>query len=137
MPENFTIFLHSCAYDRIYQAVNMLLAASSSGRRCHLFLFYQALAAYVADAWDRTGTSGDSRWDEAIAKAFELANAPSLYKILDMARNETGGVLVYACSASVRFLGLDPAGVKKKVDEIIGLSTMLDLSSRGGPVLYV
>lgn len=143
MPDYFTIFLHSGAYDRIYQAVNMLLAASSSGHRCRLFLFYQALAAYVADAWDRTevGAAGAAgsvpEWDKNVARAFELANAPSLYRVLDMARNENGGVSVYACSASVRILGLDPAEVKKKVDEIVGLSTMLELASHGGPVLYI
>jgi len=144
MPAPLTIFLHSCAYDRIYQAVNLLLTASSMGRPCHLFLFYQALAAYAADGWDKTRVSsgenlggGEAPWAEAVAGAFELANVPSLHKILDMARNESGGVSVYACSASIRLLGLDPAEIKTKVDEIVGLATMLELSSHDGQVLYL
>jgi peroxiredoxin family protein len=144
MSAPFTIFLHSCGYDRIYQAVNMLLAASSMGRPCHLFLFYQALAAYAADEWDKTIVSGGENtgeggtpWDEEVTGAFELSNTPSLYGILETARNESGGVSVYACSASIQLLGLDPSEIKTKVDGIVGLATMLELSSHDGLVLYV
>ena len=144
MSGPFTIFLHSSSYDRIYQAVNMLLTASSMGRRCHLFLFYQALEAFVGGEWDNTkvGSIADESGaalpgDEKVAEAFELSNTPSLYKILEAARDESGGVSVCACSASVQMLGLDPVEVKQKVDEIVGLATMLELSSHDGHVLYL
>jgi len=141
------IYLHSDSYDRIYQAVNMIRIAASAGRNCYLFLFYHALGSFVSGAWDdmkislSAGQHGSEDtappWETTLQRSFELANLPSLYDLLERMKNEEGKVVVYACSNSTQYLNLDPADVKLRVDEIVGLATMLEVSSGDCQVLYL
>jgi peroxiredoxin family protein len=135
------IFLHGAAYDRVYQAVNMIATASSLGRECRLFLFYHALGSFMAGEWDAppaaSGAAGLPAWEATLERNLELSNTPSLYDMLDRARREPGRVTVFACSNSVQLLGLEPAVVKRRVDEIIGLATMLDLCGGDCQVFYI
>lgn len=142
MSKPLVIYLHSDSYDRVYQAVNMLITAASTGRSCYLFLFYHALGAYMAGAWDDLEVSpsaapGPAPWQQSLARSFELANLPPLYELLEQAGKADGDLNVYACSNSVQFLGLDPADVRNRVDEIVGLATMLEISANADQVLYL
>ncbi|MGD8412867.1 MAG: hypothetical protein PVF33_01470 [Candidatus Latescibacterota bacterium] len=148
MSRPLVILLHSDGYDRIYQAVNMIATAASAGRRCYLFLFYHALGSYIAGEWDDMDLSpsagrksGDSAeippWFCALEQSFELANLPSLYQILERAKDGDGEVTVYACSNSMQFLDLEPAEVSRRVDGIVGLATMLDIASDASQTLYL
>ena len=148
MSEPLVIYLHSDGYDRIYQAVNMIATAASAGRTCYLFLFYHALGSYVAGSWDDMNTTtsagrvdgapGESPpWARALQRSFELGNLASLYEVLERAKEEEGEVTVYACSNSMRHLDLDPDSVKRHVDGIVGLSAMLEVSSRAHQVFYL
>ncbi len=150
MEQSLVIFLHSSRYDRVFQAVNLLLTACSMGWRCHLFLFFDALASFTAGEWDEVnpvdgdsipppeGGAAEARDDFAgrtLRRAFELSNNPSLYESLAMARKN--GLVVCACSASVRLLGLEAQSVKEAVDEIVGLPTMLQIASTARHALYI
>jgi peroxiredoxin family protein len=141
MSKPLVIYLHSDSYDRIYQAVNMLMTAASTGQNGYLFLFYHALGSFMAGAWDDaqlSPSSGEkSPWRDTLERSFELANLPSLYDLLDRAREADGTLAVYACSNSTQFLGLDPADVKKRADQIVGLATMLEISGNADQVLYL
>ncbi|UCH83928.1 MAG: hypothetical protein JSW50_16055 [Candidatus Latescibacterota bacterium] len=143
MNTSLAIFLHSHHYDRVYQATSMLLAATSMGWPCHVFLFHQALAAYVEGTWDDTDSIGRgsplerSEWSQRLQKGFETSNVPSLYDMLDKAREGEGTLTVYACSASVKVLGLDMPIVRDKVDEIVGLPTMLEIAGGVTHTLYI
>jgi peroxiredoxin family protein len=142
-----TIFLHSSRYDRVYQAVNLVHTACSMGWRCHLFLFYEALASFADGSWDEVNLAGkdagaNTAADELAAstlgklqRGFELSNAPSLYHTLDAARSD--GCLVCACSASVKLLGLDPRDIKERLDEIVGLPTMLQIAGKSTHTFYL
>lgn len=139
--EGLVVFLHSSRYDKVYQAVSIILTASSMGRPCRLFLFLEALGSFVAGTWDEVGEreegTASGGWEEKVRKGFEESNYPSLYDMLSSARQEAGGVEIYACSNSVKVLGLDPAEVRRKVDEVIGLPTMLQLAGSAKHVLYI
>jgi peroxiredoxin family protein len=161
MSKPLVIYLHSDSYDRIYQALNILATAKSAGRQCYLFLFYHALGAFAAGAWDdmevapssgRVNDPPDRQppWQQKLQRSFELANLPSLHEMLDGLRgvgrntdfdtrteNAVGSLDVYACSNSTQYLGLDPADVGKQVDEIVGLATMLEITNSAGQVLYI
>ena len=111
------------------------------------FLFYHALGSYMAGGWDemkisksagqRGSDSDETPWQSTLERSFELANLPSLYDILERARNREGEVTVYACSNSTQHLSLDSADAKTRVDEIVGLSTMLHVTSGECHVLYL
>lgn len=140
MSKPLVIFLHSSRYDRVYQAVNLVATARSMSRDAYLFLFFAALGSFAAGKWDDTATLVEGRanlaeWGETLRRGFDLSNTPSLYEVLGAARRD--GARVYACSTSLRMLDLAPADVEGKVDEIIGLTTMLDIAADAHPVLYL
>jgi peroxiredoxin family protein len=140
MREPLVIFLHSATYDRLFQTANLLVTASSMGQPCYLFLFYGALATFMNGSWDRVELdppAGSLDWAKTLARSFELADTPSLYELIEMARGEAGGLTVAACSTSMNLLGLDPAAVQAKVDRIIGHAAMLEIASRSRQVLYI
>jgi peroxiredoxin family protein len=143
MSTSLAIFLHSCEYDRLYQTSSMVLAATSLGWSCHLFLFHQALASFLEGEWDDTDTicggesRGQSERSARIRQGFEASNIPSLYEMLEKARVGEGDLTIYACSASVKVLGLDVHGVRQKVDEIVGLPTMLGIAGDATHTLYI
>lgn len=133
------VFLHSHQYDRTYQAVNILLGASSMGKKCYLFLFYGALATYIEGVWDETGSldrPDSPEWQKRLKNGFDMSDTPSLHSLLDRTKDEPGGLTICACSASTRILGLEPSDVTRKVDQIVGLTTMLDLS-KDAQVFYI
>lgn len=142
MSSPLVIFLHSASYDRLFQAANLLVTASSMGRPCYLFLFYGALATYVDGTWDETGINeatgkGAPAWARVLARNLELADSPSLYELIDMAKGHSGGLTVCACSTSMNLMGLDPKAVGERVDRILGHAAMLDIASRTNQILYV
>ena len=148
MKPTLVILLHSHAHDRVYQAASLCLAASSMGWPCHLFLFYQALAAFVGGAWDTgpgemnapeavgAGHRFDG-WSRSVERGFEDAGFPPVAELLEKARSEEGGLKLYACSASVKVLGLDPGVVRRRVDEIVGLPTILGIAESARFAWYI
>lgn len=140
MKPSLVVFLHSHRYDRLRQAMGMLLTASSMGWSCNLFLFYGALASYVNKTWDEVNVDagGDAPdWAGVLQMEFEADNHPSLYEMLEKARDESGGVRVCACTASCKSLALDTAAVRAMVDEVVGLPTMLQIAEDARHVVYI
>jgi peroxiredoxin family protein len=154
MDNSLAIFLHSSRYDRLYQAVNLLLTASSMRWKCHLFLFFDALGSFMAGKWDEVNLpgangeeSGERRdsthaaalypWRRELQINLETANFPSLYNLLEQARSQEIPAHVYACSTSIRLLNLDTREVKTRVDEIIGLTSMLRIAAGAMHAIYI
>ena len=140
MSSPLVIFLHGSTYDRLFQASNLLVTASSMGQPCFLFLFYGALATYVDGSWDDVApVNADEtiEWAGTLSRSFALADTPSLYELLDMAKKEKGGLTVCACSTSINLLGLDPGVVGEKVDQVVGHAAMLDIAADSNQVLYI
>lgn len=150
MQSSLTIFLHSGRYDRVFQAVNLLQTACAMEWRGNLFLFYEALASFMANGWDEvnlvaetgvTSGPGSPAQDQGgsalhiLQRGFELSNMPLPYATLEAARAD--GCVVCACSASVKLLGLDPRAVKERLDEIIGLPTMLQIAGKSTHTFYL
>ena len=110
------------------------------GWTCHLFLFYGALGAFMRDEWDHVNVppGGDQApWMDAIRASFENGHLPSIPDMLNKARGESGGVTVYACTASCRALGLEATAVRERVDEVVGLPTMLQVAEKATHVMYI
>lgn len=141
MKPSLVVFLHSHRYDRLRQAMGMLLTASSMGWSCNLFLFYGALASFVNRTWDEVNVdAGDDAgpdWAGVLQAEFEANSHPSLYEMLEKAREESGGVRVCACTASCKSLALDTETVRAMVDEMVGLPTMLRIAEGARHVIYI
>ena len=86
---------------------------------------------------DTVDGSMQPAWMADLEHGFEQANRPSLYDMLGKAAEEEGGLKIYACSASCKLLGLDIKSVREKVDEIVGLPTMLKITAEAKHVMYI
>lgn len=141
MKPSLVVFLHSHAYDRVYQATAIVATASSLGWPCHLFLFYGALASYVAGTWDDvdlcTQNENPPPWQADLMAGFESANLPSPYDLVHKAAAESGGLKVLACSASCRVLGVSPDDIRDRVDGVVGLHTMMQIAEKSAHVFYL
>lgn len=139
MSRPIIVFLHDARYDRVFQAVGLVATAARMGRPTILCLFYDALATFVQGTWDNVGATltadASSPWRATLARAFELADAPSLYATLEASRR--AGTRVFACSTSVRYLDLDAATVGARVDAIAGLATMLEAAGDDAQIIYI
>jgi peroxiredoxin family protein len=108
------ILAHAGTWEMRYQISALAASAAAAGERVDVCLFFAAL-----DSWGR------GRWDELdpgpplSAERLESLGLPPLSEMLEGGRGE-GLIRVYACSASVRLLGLDMAAVQASVDALLG-----------------
>lgn len=116
MPD-LLLLAHAPTWDVRFQVSSLAATVAASGKTVDLALFFGALDAWVGDRWDDL--------DPAPPLASETlagVGAPSLTQMIETAREE-GNLRLYACSASMRFLGLSPREVQKRVDVIAGWQT--------------
>ena len=132
-----TIMAHSDSYDRLYQVASMALTAAHTGRKVNLVFFFWALRALVTDTMDEMRFSTVDPQAGIIAEGNILStNNPPPSEMLAMAR-ETGLVTTFACSASMRFMGLELVATSSRVDQVVGLATIQRLTLDTGNVIYI
>jgi len=79
--------------------------------------------------WDRLDPSPPLR-----AERLEALAMPPLTEMLAAGRAE-GRIRLYACSASLRLLGLDAARVQAAVDAILGWQSFARMTAEAGRVV--
>lgn len=121
----FSVVLFGGEADRLYEGVSFLAAARARGDQCLLFLRGPALGAFIEGKWAKP----ESGLTES---SFHFQHqTPTVY--LNGLRGQ-GGIRVYACSAWVRLLKMNPRRVAERVDAVVGLNAFLS-QAQGGPVL--
>lgn len=126
---NLLILAHGGTWDMRFQITSLAASAAAGGDRVDIALFFGAL-----DAWAR------NRWDEldpqppVSAERLEALGMPPLTEMLAGGREE-GLIHLYACSASVRLLGLDLADAQASVDAILGWQSFARMIREAGQVV--
>lgn len=115
------VLAHGGSWDRRFQVSSLAASVAAAGGRCDVALFFAALDAWARDRWDALDPD-----PPLTAGAIEATAFPPLSTLLAPGR-ESGAVRLYACSASTRFLGLDPAAVQARVDALAGWPTFARL----------
>lgn len=135
--KKFILFLHSGAYDKLYQAIMLAVTAASMGNSVHIFLFFWALRRFVNDELDEVTFPVDISTEERrLLEAIPQGNATMLKEILEEV-GSLGNLKIYACSGAVKLMELEEELVKRKVDDIIGLPTMLKMAQGAETQLYI
>ena len=110
-----------------FQVTSLAASAVAAGKSVDVALFFGALHAWVNGDWSRLDPAPPVDADRLRSLAM-----PPLEEVLAGARD--GGMMgLYACSASVRILGLDAAAVQERVDVILGwqsFSRMIEAADR-------
>jgi peroxiredoxin family protein len=131
------IYAHSDGFDKLYQVASIALTAAVSSRPVAVVFFFWALKAVVDGKMDEFVFSAAAPEAAETARAkISTSNNPKPSEMLKMAR-ESGRLKVFACSASMQYMGLELEEVKKVVDEVVGMSTILRLSSQACDTIYI
>ncbi|HEX2163457.1 MAG TPA: hypothetical protein VHM02_05870 [Thermoanaerobaculia bacterium] len=116
-PAPLLVLAHDDAWRARFQVSSLAASAVAAGQEVAVALFFDALAAWAAGRWDAPQPAPPVPPDR-----LDALGLPPLSSLLAVGR-EQGRLRLYACSASVRILGLDPAAVQAKVDAIVGWPT--------------
>jgi peroxiredoxin family protein len=108
------ILAHGSTWEMRFQITSLAASAAAAGDRVDVALFFAALDAWVGGRWDDLDPG-----PPLTAARLESLGLPPLSEMLATGREE-GRIRLFACSASVRLLGLDAAKVQAAVDAQLG-----------------
>ena len=108
------ILAHGGSWDMRFQISALAASTAAAGERVDVALFFGALNSWVRGRWDELDPQ-----PPVTAERLESLAMPPLSEMLAAGREE-GLIRFYACSASARMLGLDPAQVQASVDAFLG-----------------
>jgi peroxiredoxin family protein len=111
------VLAHDDAWRSRFQVSSLAASAAATGQPVGVAFFFAALAAWVGGRWDLPEPGLPVPRDR-----LEALDLPPLSSLLAPGRDR-GLVRLYACSASVRILGLEPGEVQERVDAIAGWPT--------------
>lgn len=123
------ILAHGASWERRYQVSSLAASAASRGDAVDLCFFFAALDAWVRGGWDELDPEPPVNRERLASLDF-----PPLTALLEGAR-ETGRLRTFACSASTRILGLEPAEVQARVDVLCGWQTFAKLIAEADKVV--
>ena len=115
----------------------LAITAASMGSKVHIFLFFWALKKFATDQLDVIEfPEGMSDEDRRLLEAVPQGQPNMLRELLSEV-GQMGNLEIYACSGAVTLMGLDEELVKSKVDDIIGLPTMLKMAEGAETQLFI
>lgn len=117
----------------LHQAVSAGASWLAAGGRCDLVLFHAALFRVMSAGLDEVEDALPAA--ASYREAMLSGRVRPVSQILAEARRE--GLGVFACSASVALLGLEPDEALAAVDEVIGWPTILAWMGASDRVLYL
>lgn len=135
--KKFVLFLHSGTYDKLYQAIMLAITAASMGNKVYIFLFFWALRKFANGKIDEIDFSADIGNEEKRLLEAVPQGTPNMLKELLDEVSKMGNLEIYACSGAVKLMELDEGLVKSKVDDIIGLPTMLKMAEGAETQLFI
>ncbi len=119
------VFLHAGDYDRMHQGLSIAAAAVAAGRKANVFFFWWALERLARGALDEPDFP-EGR--EEVADRFETRGIPTLRTLLEYLR-ESELCTLYACTGSMAITGASPQSVEAAVDQVVGWSSILQLTA--------
>ncbi|MEP9411018.1 MAG: DsrE/DsrF/DrsH-like family protein [Candidatus Brocadia sp.] len=135
--KRFVIFAHSGTYDKLYQIITLAITAASMGRETYIFLFFWALKKFVDEEFDVAKLSAEyGEEGRMLSKRMQEINPISLRELLRDVRS-MGNLKVYACTGAVKLMELEESIVRSRVDDILGLTTLLEIADGAETQLFI
>ncbi len=131
------LLAHSGTFDHVYQVAALAASGAAMGFEVHLFLSFWALRRLVRDDTDEVDVPAYAApHREQLERGRGEARLLPLKRMLADAR-AVGPVRVYACSTSMKLLGLGEAEVRKVADEVLGTAAFLDRAQGAEVFLFI
>ena len=119
-----TIILHSGSYDRVTNALSLAIVCLSMGMEAHILLTYQGLKRFAKGHLEDPDET-DPDLLAMMKRDIASGRFHSIEDKLDAAREL--GLKVYACTTAMATLGLNKEDMVDHVDQIMGLTTFMNL----------
>ena len=123
------ILAHGGTWEMRFQVSSLAASVAAGGDRVDVALFFAALDAWAGGRWDEIDPG-----PPLSAERIESLDMPPLTEMLAPGREE-GLIRFYACSASVRLLGLDTARAQASVDALLGWQSFARMIRESGRVV--
>ena len=119
-----TIILHSGSYDRVTNALSLAIVCLSMGMEAHILLTYEGLKRFrKGHLEDPDGTDPDLL--AQMQRDIDSGRFHSVGDKLEAAREL--GLKVYACTTAMATCDLNKEDLVDGVDQIMGLTTFMNL----------
>ena len=123
------ILAHASTWERRFQICSLASSEAASGNSVDIALFFAALQSWTTGGWDTLDPAPPLQQERV-----EQQGLPPLSSLLRQGR-EDGLIRLYACSASVRLLGLDAEETQSRVDAILGWQSFSRMIRRARQVV--
>ena len=136
-PPRFVIFAHNATYDKLHQVATIGLTAAALGKDVMVVLLFwtiKKLAEGRIDAVDFPPEYETSA--EEVRRLLHEKKVPKISEMFQEARL-VGQFRLIACSAGLEYMGVDPAAVASKVDEVMGLPAILAEAADAETTLFI
>ncbi len=127
------VFLHSGEYDRVHEGLSIAAAAVASGKHADVFFLWWALERFAQGRLDEPDWN-PRRVD--IEDRFETRSIPTLRSLLSFL-HESGHCTLYACTGSLAIMGIAASMLEGKADQLVGWSTILQLTAGVGDRFFL
>ncbi|AGC46784.1 hypothetical protein MYSTI_05507 [Myxococcus stipitatus DSM 14675] len=114
------VFLHGGDYDRVHQGLSIAAAATASGRRAEVYLFWWALERFLKGSLDEPDFEGR----DDISERFESRGMPTLRALLEHLK-ESGLCTLAGCTGSLGALGAESETARSGIELWLGWSAIL------------
>lgn len=122
MPGRVVFFLQRGSYEAAYQAASLGITAAAMGDEVYFVLAFDALRQWVR------GTLGHPQTEKEVLESTraEGLGLPPPHRMLEEAK--ALGAKFVACDTTLKICGLATGDVMGKLNEIIGLATIWNLT---------
>ncbi len=136
-PPRFVIFAHNATYDKLHQVATIGLTAAALGKDVMVVLLFWAIKKLAEGRIDAVDFPPEYETSaEEVRRLLHEKKVPKISEMFQEARL-VGQFRLIACSAGLEYMGVDPAAVASKVDEVMGLPAILAKAADAETTLFI
>ena len=133
----FVLFAHNATYDKLHQVATLALTAAAMGKDVMVVLLFWTIKK-LADGRlnDLDFPPEYQNQAQEVARLLKERKVPLITEMFEEAK-KVGQFRLVACSAGLEYMNVDPEAVAKGVDEVMGLPSILSLSTGAETTLFI
>jgi peroxiredoxin family protein len=139
MPQSpkFVIFAHNATYDKLHQVATIGMTAAAMGKDVIVVLLFWTIKKLAEDRIDQIDFPPEYAGSaEEVARLLKEKNVPKISEMFQDAKH-VGKFRLIACSAGLEYMGVDSQAVETRVDEVMGLPAILQLTEEAETKLFI
>lgn len=135
--KKIAIIVHSGTLDKLYPIFMLSSTGGAMDAEVHLYFTFWGLDALKKGGLNKARLPGVMSVGTGMMKSkIKNVGVPSLPELLAMSR-ETENVTIYACSTTMKMMGVKKEDLIPEVDQIVGAATFLDLAMDADLQLFI